>query len=322
MHSTPPRILVAGAGALGCVFGGLLAEAGHPVTLLGRAGIIDPIRTYGLIITGLWGTRHIDGMTLADHPDRLTGPFDVILICVKSWDTLSMAKRVTPLLADDGLAVSLQNGLGNVEMIAEVAGEHRTAGARVIFGAELTAPGSVSVTVYAAPVLIGTLGGHAPEPFAGKIDRLVNCLKRTPIPTEATHTLHTALWAKVFYNAALNPLGALLGVSYGELAADNGTRQIMNRVIDEAFAVATGLGIDLPWRTATAYQATFYEQLVPPTAAHRSSMLQDLERGRPTEVDAINGRVVMEGERLGLPCPVNTALTQIMRFKAGQNRSM
>ncbi len=322
MHSTRPRILVAGSGALGCVFGGFLAQAGYPVTLLGRPGVIDPIRAHGLTITGLWGDHHIDGMGLADSPERLIGPFDIILLCVKSWDTAAMAKGVAPLLADNGLLVSLQNGLGNIETITGIVGAHRTAGARVIFGAEITRPGTVNVTVYAAPVLIGTLSEPAPAPLAGNIDRLVGWLNHTPIPTEVTDGLHAALWAKVLYNAALNPLGALLGVTYGELAADAGTRQVMNQVIDEAFSVAEKLGVRLPWPTAEAYQATFYSQLVPPTAGHRSSMLQDLERGRPTEVDALSGRVVTEGHRLGLPCPVNAALAQMIRFKTGQNRSM
>jgi 2-dehydropantoate 2-reductase len=140
------------------------------------------------------------------------------------------------------------------------------------------------------------------------------------IPSGATDNLQGELWAKVFYNAALNPLGALLGVPYGYLPDDADARVLMDHVIDEAFAVATASGVRLRWPDAEAYRRVFYGELVPPTAAHRSSMLQDLERGRPTEIDAINGWIARHGDALGRPAPVNATLTHMIRARVRRAR--
>jgi len=318
--STPHRVLVAGAGALGCVFGGFLARAGHPVTLLGRPALVDAVRARGLALTGLWGEHRVRGLALAASPAELAGPFDRILVTVKSWATADMARAVAPLLAPDGIAVSLQNGLGNLEALAAAVGEARTGGARVIFGAEVAAPGRVAVTVYAEPVLVGSPWAASHPALRAALASLVDDLSATPIPTRWTDDLEAALWAKVLYNSALNPLGALLGVPYGDLAASPHTRVVMDRVVREAFAVAAGCGVNLPWAGPEGYLEHFYARLVPPTAGHRSSMLQDLEAGRPTEIGAINGQVVERGAALGLPTPVNAALSAMIRFRAEAGR--
>lgn len=318
-HSTPQRVLVAGAGALGCVFGGFLARAGLRVTLLGRPWMMDAVRDRGLTITGLWGEHHVHNLECATDPKKLEGSFDWVLLCVKSWATDTAARETIPLLADEGVMVSVQNGVGNLEAIAQVAGENRTGGMRVIFGAAVPEPGHATVTVYADPVLVGSPWANAYGGLERTLRELVGWLSQTPIPTVWTDTLPSALWEKVLYNSALNPLGALLGVPYGELADSPHTRALMDRIIEEAFGVAESLGVPLPWDTPQAYQEHFYARLVPPTAAHRSSMLQDLERGRPTEVAAINGQVVRHGAELGVPTPVNEALVRMIRFREARD---
>jgi len=184
-------------------------------------------------------------------------------------------------------------------------------GARVIFGAELAAPGRVRVTVEAEPVRVGSADpGDAARTAAAAA--WAEAFAAAGIPAEPTADLIAELWAKVFYNAALNPLGALLGVPYGYLADDPDARVLMDQAIDEAFAVARAAGVRLAWPDAAAYRMTFYERLVPPTAAHRSSMLQDLERGRPTEIDAINGAVWRRGRAHDIKTPVNATLTRLI----------
>src|SRR5262249_53879596 len=135
----------------------------------------------------------------------------------------------------------------------------------------------------------------------------------------AVHTdrLAALLWAKVFYNAALNPLGALLGLHYGALPESAHSRALMDGVIDEAFDVARAEGVSLPWSSAGGYRDEFYGRLVPATYDHRSSMLQDLERGRRTEIDAINGAVWRRGAEHGIKTPVNAALTQLIHTVEG-----
>ncbi len=312
-------VLVAGAGALGSVFGGLLARAGWPMVLLGRAEHLDAVRTSGLRIEGLFGEHVVRGLEIATDSAALRRTFATVLVTVKSYDTSATVRAIAPHLAPDGHLVCLQNGLGNLEQAAEIVGLRRVLGARVIFGAELLAPGRVRVTVNAAPVLVGS-----PDPADGAraaaAAEWAGAFAAAGIPSEPTANLAGELWAKVFYNAALNPLGALLGVPYGHLAEDADTRALMDAAIDEAFAVARASGVALRWPDAAAYRDVFYGALVPPTAAHRSSMLQDLERGRPTEIEAINGYVARRGREVGIAVPVNTTLTHLIRARVRRSR--
>ena len=313
-------VLIAGAGALGSVVGGLLAARGWPVTLLGRVEHLDVVRRRGLRIEGLFGEHHVLGLSCVSDPGALRGEFHAIFLTVKSWDTDVVIRAVASRLAPGGHVVSMQNGLGNLERIAAVVGDARTLGARVIFGAEVASPGCGRVTVVAAPVLVGS-----PDPSdatrTAAASRWASELAAAGIPSGSTAELVAELWAKVFYNAALNPLGALLGVPYGALPADPDARAIMDDAIREAFAVARQAGIRVAWPDADAYRAVFYDRLVPATARHRSSMLQDLERGRPTEIDAINGYVAARGDALGIPTPVNATLTRMIRARVRRSRA-
>jgi 2-dehydropantoate 2-reductase len=313
-RETGGPLVVAGAGALGSVFGGLLARAGHDVILVGRGPHMAAVARDGLRIEGLFGDHVVHGLATVADVGAMKGTFDTVLLTVKSYDTAAMVRAMAPHLAPDGCLISLQNGLGNVEQAEDVLGRARVVGARVIFGAELLAPGHVRVTVIAAPVLVGS-----PDPHDAERAALARTWARrfadAGIPSEPTDNLFGELWAKVFYNAALNPLGALLRVPYGHLPDDPDTRALMDRLIEEAFAVARASGVTLRWPDAGAYRDDFYGALVPSTAAHRSSMLQDLERGRPTEIDAINGWVVRRGEALGVPVPANSTLTHLFRAR-------
>jgi len=308
------RVLVVGAGALGSVFGAFLRRAGDDVTLLGRPSHLDAIAAHGLRVDGLWGEHRVRDLRLLTDWPRDDGAYDAVLVAVKSFDTASVASRVRALLAPDGVVISLQNGVGNVEALAAATGADRVLGGRVIFGAALLAPGHVRVTVYAEPVLLGTVrqGVAASEQRAAAWAAHV---AGAGIPCEYCADVLAALWGKVLYNAALNPLGALLGVHYGALAEHEHTRAIMDTVIDEAFAVARAEGLRLPWATAADYRAVFYARLVPSTARHRSSMLQDLERGRRTEVDAINGAVWQRARARGMVAPFNELLTRLVHAR-------
>ena len=313
-------ILVAGAGALGSVVGGLLARHGLPVTLLGRAPHLQTVRTRGLKIEGLFGNHHVPGVRCAFAVSELHPPYATILLTVKSYDTTTMLAAVAPLLAPKGAVLVMQNGLGNLEAAAAAVGTERVLGARVIFGAELAAPGVARVTVCADPVLVGSPdpADHGRQAMAAE---WASIFEAAGMPCAPTSTLVPELWAKALYNAALNPLGALLGVPYGYLATDADLRMIMDAAIDEGFAVARADGITLRWPDAPAYRTEFYSRLVPATAGHRSSMLQDLARGRPTEIEAINGYFVRRGMALGVPTPTNAVLTRLIRARTRRARA-
>jgi 2-dehydropantoate 2-reductase len=306
------RVLIAGAGALGSVFGGFLRLAGDEVTLLGRQPHLNAIEAHGLRIDGLWGEHCAGGFDLLTDAADVRGSFDAILVTVKAYDTRAAVAATASCLRADGVMISLQNGLGNVEAIVAAVGPERALGGRVIFGAEVTAPGAVRVTVYADPVLVGMGAPGADARLQEKARHWAARFDDAGIPAAFCADVGAALWAKVFYNAALNPLGAVLGVHYGALAEDEHTRAIMDSVIDEAFEVARAQGVVLPWASAAAYREQFYGRLVPATYHHRSSMLQDLERGRRTEIDAINGQVWKRAAAHGKVAPTNEMLTHLI----------
>ncbi|MFI5398714.1 MAG: ketopantoate reductase family protein [Candidatus Binatia bacterium] len=319
MHKgNPPtagRILVAGAGALGSVYGCFLRRAGYAVTLLGRAAHIEAIAADGVHLEGLWGEHHASGFHLITDARKAATTFDAILLSAKSYDTRSIARSVAPLLAHDGVVISLQNGLGNVEQIAKEVGWQRLLAGRVIFGAQVIAPGRVRVTVYADPVLIGVWQDER-DPHLETLARLwAGRLADAGIPAASCDDIKAALWGKVLYNAALNPLSALLGVHYGALSEEPNTRAIMDAVFDEVYAVAAAEGVALPFASAADYRTEFYGRLIPSTFHHRSSMLQDLERGRPTEIDAINGEVWRRGTVHGVTTRVNEVLTRLVHAR-------
>lgn len=310
MASSAARILVAGSGAIGSVFGGFLRKAGHDVTLFGRDWHLDSIRSHGLKIEGLWGSHRAAGFRLVTQVKDLERPYDLILISVKAYDTGSMVEAISPYLSEEGLAVSLQNGLGNVESLAAKFSAERSLGSSILVGAKIPEAGSVTVTVQAAPIVIGPL---APTVRAMEQCRFwISALKGAGIPCEATDEILSHLWAKVFYNAALNSLGALLQIHYGALGEEPELRAIMNGIITEAFEVAQRKKVRLLWPTVNAYLELFYGKLIPATYDHQTSMWQDLERGRRTEINALNGQVWKYGRELGFATPFNETATRLI----------
>lgn len=307
------RYLILGAGALGTVFGGLLRRAGYTVDFIGRGAHFEFLRQHGLTIDGIWGEVRLGPVSA---PPPAPGPlYDVVLLCVKSFDTLSACRQLHNLVKPGGLIISIQNGLGNLETITQACPQALAVGARVIFGARLSRPGVATVTVYADQVL---LGPWPPAPAPPTLQDVAHHLNQAGIPTAIVADILPHLWAKVLYNGALNPLGAILGVTYGELAANPHTRDLMRTLINEMYAVAAAAGIDLQHPTPAAYFQHFLEKLVPPTAGHHPSMLQDLQHGRRTEIEALNGAICRSGRELGLPTPYNDAICLLVRFLQNQ----
>ncbi len=307
------RILVFGAGAVGSVLGGFLAKAGHEVTLLGRPWHLDVIRKNGLAISGLWGDQLIRSLNTATRLEELNAapPFDWVLFCVKAHQTEEAARMVKQVMRDPTLLCAFQNGLGNYEALTQHLDPSRVALGRVIFGAEIE-PGRVAVTVSADEVLIG-----APDPRVPRdaIAALAAALKSSGVPSRPTESIVPALWGKALYNCALNGLSTLLEVPYGRLVEQAVTRRMMERIIEEAYRVAAAQPIALKPPTAVEYLELLFTRLIPSTAAHHSSMLQDLRRGRSTEIDAMNGAIVRLGARAGIPAPMNALVTRLVHAR-------
>jgi 2-dehydropantoate 2-reductase len=301
------RYLIVGVGALGSVFGGFLKHAGRSVAFWGRGAHFERLQAQGLTIEGIWGTYQVDGIA----PPEAGELYDVILLCVKAFDTGTACRQAKEMLAPGGFVVSMQNGLENLETIAREVGTAHTVGGRVIFGAQITKPGTVMVSVYADQVLLGAMNPGSQPPG---LDQVAKDLNRAGIPTGLAENIWPHLWGKVLYNCALNPLGAVLGVPYGELGENHRTRELMRLVIAEIYQVAQARQVSLTCDTAEAYYQFFIEKLVPPTAAHWPSMWQDLQSGRRTEIEALNGAICRYGLELGIPTPYNSVLSQMVRF--------
>jgi len=309
------NFLIYGAGALGQALGCMLACDGNEVTLVVRERYIKVIKANGLSVTGIFGNYYVaaDALTMATSiSGRQGSQYDAILLTTKSYDTRSAAEDLATLQDCDCPVFSLQNGCGNIEQLIELFGPERSFGASVITGFEIAGPAQVKITVSADDVHIGSaVNGTIPKQatlVAGKI-------ARAGLPCIAVEDVHQALFAKLLYNCALNPVGAVLGVNYGTLGDVPETRAIMDGIIDETFRVIKAMGGQLPWHDPELYKRHFYETLIPATYDHRPSMLQDLEQGKPTEVDGLIGYVSRHGIAHNIETPYCDLLGSLIRFK-------
>lgn len=309
------KILIMGAGAIGSVFGGFLAEHGHDVSFIGREQYIQAIKKEGLRISGIWGEHFIRNIKCFTSAKEISeANFDFVLLSAKSFDTEETVKQVLTLVGPETMIVSLQNGLGNIETIARFAGKERTIGARVIFGVVLIEPGHFDITASADKVVLGAI---APDVPAGKVIKIAATINDAGISTITTNEIEKFIWKKVLYNCCLNAPAALLDSCYGKLGEFKATRNIIHSIITEVLAVAKECKIDLGFPDATAYEKVLYEELLPPTYAHHPSTLQDLKNGKKTEIEALNGAIVRLGKDKGIPTPVNWTLTQLIHGKEG-----
>ncbi len=301
------KIMVFGAGALGSVLGGFLSEH-HEVTLIAREKHVSAINNRGLRVSGIWGEHTFRELNALASAEELNTPQAYILITTKAYDTEEAVKSISHVADENTAIVSFQNGIGNEEIIARAFGEERTLGGMAIFGAVLKAPGEVEVTVYAGECRVGELAGKS-----RKAEIIAEALNRAGIPTVYTGDIIRDKWMKLFYNSALNPLSAILRVNYGALGELKETRELMKNLIREAFSVAKAKNVNLEV-TAEEYIELFFEKLLPATRGHKSSMLQDMEKGKKTEIDFLNGAVVKLGKKHGIAVPYNESLVALIKF--------
>ena len=312
------RVLIYGAGALGQAIGCMLAADGHQVELMIRPRFYEVLKSQGLMVTGIFGEYRVapERLTLlTDLAERDGSLYDFILLTTKTYDTAAAVHQIASFPSCRCPVVSMQNGCGNLEQLAQHLGHQRSLAARVITGFAIEQPGVVRITVSADHIHVGgSQRGAIPKSAA----QLAQALSHAGLPSIAVADIYQSLFAKLLYNCALNPLGAVLGVHYGALMENTETCKIMNRVIDETFAVIGAMGGNTPWADADVYKQLFYEALVPATYHHRSSMLQDLENNKPTEVDAMVGYVARQGRAHGVPTPHCDLLASLVRFREQQ----
>jgi 2-dehydropantoate 2-reductase len=292
------RILIFGAGAMSCLFGARLAQSAAVTLVDSWHEGIDAIREKGIRIEDPRGVQRIN--VQADYLGTPPEPFDLALVLVKSWQTQLVSAHLPKYLTNQGIAISLQNGLGNVEKLGERAFPGTTAE-----GATLVGPGCVRT------------GGSGPTHMVAP-SWVVDLFKAAGFETYACDSgkARSLLWGKLCVSCGINALTALLRISNGELLTRPDATELMEQTVLECAAVARAAGIDLPFDDPVSYT----KEVARRTAVNRSSMLQDLLRGAPTECDAINGAVVVEGKRLGVATPVNETLWKLVQASVSLNR--
>jgi 2-dehydropantoate 2-reductase len=301
-----PRIAVVGAGAVGGYFGGMLARAGAPVMMIGRAAFANAVRQNGLLLDTLQFKETVRVETSTDV-GAVRGA-DVLLFCVKTTDTESTARSLAPLLPPTATVVSLQNGVDNGEKI-------RAAGidalsAVVYVAASVPEPGHVK-HVGRGDLVIGP-----PNPRSEKFAAL---FANAGVACRISENIDGELWTKLIWNCALNAVSALGSARYGQIAASEDARKIVETVVNEVLAVASAARIQLPG--VESPQAGFAGALKIATqmAGAISSTGQDLMRGKRTEIDSLNGYISRRGAELGVPTPVNHALYALVKLAEQSN---
>lgn len=291
-------ITVMGAGSVGCYFGALLARAGHPVTLIGRASHMQAISQHGLRLQT--ATEDLNIPTTTSTEASAVAGADVVLFCVKSTDTEAAAAQIKPHLAAHTQVLSLQNGVDNDRRLRLVLGQQPVAAAVVYVATAMAGPGHVR-HFGRGELLI------APCPQG---DEIALQFSAANIPTQTSDGVLTALWQKLIINCVYNALSALTQQPYGWLIAQQGVPAVMQDIAAECKAVALADGVLLPASVDEAVAAiahTMPRQL--------SSTAQDLARGKTTEIDHLNGYVVRRGQALGIATPINRLLQVLVQLK-------
>lgn len=292
------RVLIAGTGAVGGFFGAGLARAGHDVVFLARGANLAALNTSGLTVESIDGDFHLSRITAADTVAGLE-PFGLVLFTVKSYDTVAVARQIAAAVREDTVVLSLQNGVENESALAAELDLVPLMGAMTEIGAELVAPGVVR-HVAEGTIFFGEMTGH--ESPRGR--NLAALFTEAGIRHRLTREILAALWGKLMWNAAHNAVTAITHTTAGTAATIAATADVLRAAMHEVVAVARAQGILLdPARVETtlAFSRDHLHTL-------RTSMLQDLERGRRLEHDAITGAVVRFGEVVGVPTPVNRTL--------------
>ncbi len=298
---------VFGAGAVGCYFGARLAQQGTAVTLVGRQRHVDAIRRDGLVIEGRAGTEvvSIDASTdvgaIADA--------DVVLVTVKSVDTEAAADLLAAHISSATLIVSLQNGVDNAWRL-QARLPHAVVPGVVYVSTEMAAPGIVRHNGGGRLVLGRPLGSSSlSEAAQVTVEALHQLFVAAGVPCDLAQDVRLDLWTKLATNCAYNALSAITGLRYGAVAAHEEARQVMAMLTDELVAVAHAEGVPLAPEAAHAAVRGILD--VMPGAL--SSTAQDLQAGRPTEIDALNGHVLRRGQAHGVPTPVNQTLATLVK---------
>jgi 2-dehydropantoate 2-reductase len=301
-----PRIAVVGAGAVGGYFGGLLARAGAPVVMIGRPAFVEAVKKNGLFLDTLQFQKSVR-VEASTELDAVRGA-EVVLFCVKTTDNATTARALAPLLAPDTLVLSFQNGVDNVEQI-RAAAPIEALPTVVYVAASVPEPGRVK-HVGRGDLVFG--------PSNEKTERASALFTRASVPCRISENIEGELWTKLIWNCALNAVSALGRAKYGQIAASADARKVVETVVDEVLAVARAAKIHPPGLEDPKVAIAGAFKIAAQMAEAFSSTAQDMNRGKRTEIDSLNGYISHRGAQLGVPTPVNHALYALVKLAEGR----
>lgn len=297
------RTAVLGAGGVGGYFGARLARAGEDVTLIARGPHLEALRSQGLFIRSFQGDFHVTVPAVA-HPQDMRGPVDLVLFCVKSYDTEQGIESIRALMNHNPRAyvLCLQNGVNNELKLSDAFGADRVLGGVVYIGAEIEAPGIIRHESR-GEIVLGPWTAQQGE----IVGQVAEVFSRAGVPVRVVEDIRAAKWQKFLFNCGLNATTAITGQRLGVLMSVPEARAFFRRVVEESAAVGRAEGISLPQDAVDQVMA------IAETMDIRSSMQADFERGRPLELDSFNGYVLELGRQHGIDTPANEALYALLK---------
>ena len=300
------RIAVVGTGAMGSVYAGLLAVAGHDVAAVDvNADHVEAIRTRGLRVDGVSGDRVVRIAAATDPAE--VGPVELVVIATKSMDARAAAESAGPLIGPDTTVLTIQNGLGAADEVAEVVGDDRLmVGVAGGFGASIVAPGHA----HHHGMELVRLGERA-GPVTDRTERVADAWRQAGFDVRTYDDVARLQWEKLICNACFAGIGGLLELTIGDVVDNPHAWSVASRCAQEALDVGRARGVALDIADCDTYVLD-YARAIPDA---RPSLLLDLLAGRPTEVEWINGSVPREGAKVGVPAPANELVTQLVLAK-------
>lgn len=309
------NILVIGAGAVGIGLASSVLSQNADVSIYARGETAKAIRKNGIERTGLfthYSFREDEVTVYENYGEMAEDSFDYVFITSKTTANDDISKKLNQnrhILKENAKIIIFQNGFGNDEPYLRYFTSKEVFSARVITGFTRPKRHISEVTVYTEPILIGSLQGEDPK----DLQEIADMITASGINCELTGEVDKYLWAKMLYNCALNPLGAILNVHYGALTENEYTTEIMNKIIDEIFNVIKTCGYSTLWDTPDEYRDLFYSKLIPDTYNHFSSTHQDIQKKIKTEIDSLNGKVIQLGEANNIDVSTNKIIYNLIK---------
>lgn len=301
-----PNIAVVGAGAVGGYFGGMLARAGASVMMIGRAPFVAAVEKNGLLLD----TLHFQEKVQVDSATDLAAArgAEIVLFCVKTTDNAETARALAPVVARNAIIVSMQNGVDNAEQIRAAAGLEALSSV-VYVAASVPEPGTIQ-HVGRGDLVVG--------PRNTQTEKFAALFERAGVTCRISDNIDGELWTKLTWNCALNAISALGHAKYGQIAASPDARRVVEAAVYEVLTVARAAGVHPPGFEDPQVAMNGAFKIATQMAEALSSTAQDMNRGKRTEIDSLNGYISRRGAELGVPTPVNQALYTLVKLAEGR----